>query len=548
MLLPKNNPLGARELTLCAALLLAAVMACPALAQETAKPPDGESPPVQPEEKAPHFDVKEYRVSGNTLLEVKDLERALYSQLGKNKTFADIEQARKILEQRYRDAEYPAVIVDIPEQHVDGGVVWLKVTESRISTLRVSGTRYYSPRRLAEQVSALAPGNQLQFAVVQEQINQASAAYPGRAINPILRPGRTPGTVEAELKVQDTFPLYGSLEINDRNGENTSRWRTTGSVGYSNLWQRGHSLNLQYQTAPENTAEVKVWSGTYLFRVPSMNSLVALYGVKSKSNVAALGDISVLGEGNIAGGRWIVPWSEGEGINRSLTFGVDYKDFKESVFSQGSDTSNTPINYLMFGLDFMSAYRDGGKTTSLTIGTRFGVRGLGNTLAEFDNKRELSRPDFRIIHMSIEHERPLSGGAGLHLELDGQVSNSPLISNEEYGVGGSDTVRGYYESQLLGDNAVRARAEWRSPPLLGVAVLPNQDFHGLLFWDGAALHTKRAAAGQETYADLSSIGIGLRMAESPAWEARMDLARALVAAGSVKAGDMRWHAYFKYQF
>ena len=84
-------------------------------------------------------------------------------------------------------------------------MVWLKVTESRVATRRITGSRYYSPRVLAEEVSALKPGNKLQIVTVQEQINQASAAFPERAINPILRPGRTPGTVEVELKVKDHF-------------------------------------------------------------------------------------------------------------------------------------------------------------------------------------------------------------------------------------------------------------------------------------------------------------------------------------------------------
>lgn len=528
----------------CIAVISFVLAACPAMAEEPVEPSAQAAEATQEQ----RFDVLEFRVSGNSLLEVKDLERTLYSHLGRGKLFADIEQARKALEQRYRDEGYPAVLVDIPEQRVDGGVVWLKVTESKVADLRVTGARYYSARRLAEQVSALAPGNRLQFAAVQEQINDASLAYPGRAINPILRPGRTPGTVEAELKVQDTLPLYGSLEINDRYGENTSRWRAIGSIGYSNLWQRGHSLNIQYQTAPENTDEVKVWSGTYLFRVPSLNSLVAFYAVDSKSDVAALGDLSVLGEGNIIGARWILPWQEGESTNRSVTFGFDYKDFKESLVPQGADKSVTPIDYFMFGIDFTSTFRAGAQTTSWNAGTSFGVRGLGNTDIEFDNKRDSARPDFRILRAGVEHDRQLDGNKSLHLKIDGQVSNSPLISNEEYAVGGVDTVRGYHESQQLGDDAVRARIEWKSPLPLGAATQPNQSFQGLLFWDGAALHAKRAAAGQETYAELSSIGVGLRMAETPAWEARTNLARALVDAGSVQRGDMRWHAYFKYQF
>ena len=41
---------------------------------------------------------------------------------------------------------------------------------------------------------------------------------------------------------------------------------------------------------------------------------------------------------------------------------------------------------------------------------------------------------------------------GLFYRLKGQYSESPLISNEQFGAGGMDSVRGYMESTALGDN------------------------------------------------------------------------------------------------
>ena len=85
-------------------------------------------------------------------------------------------------------------------------------------------------------------------------------------MTPVLRPGKTPGTVEVDLKVKDELPLHGSLELNDRYSTDTSRLRLSAMLRYDNLWQKEHSFSLQYQTAPEKPGEVKVWSGTYLAR------------------------------------------------------------------------------------------------------------------------------------------------------------------------------------------------------------------------------------------------------------------------------------------
>jgi hemolysin activation/secretion protein len=358
--------------------------------------------------------------------------------------------------------------------------------------------------------------------------------------------------VEVELKVEDQLPLHGELEINDRYGENTSRWRALGSVSYSNLWQRGHSLKIQYQTAPEKTEEVQVWSGTYLFRVPQSQSMVAIYAVDSKSNTATLGDLNVIGNGNIYGLRWITPWRDGEAFNNSISLGVDYKDFGESIQQQGADISNTPIDYAVFSVDFSRTQQSIQQTTSYRLSSGFGVRGLVNDAVKFEDKRSLAQPNYLFLRASIAHSRDLFAGTRLQLEVEGQWANSPLISNEQYAAGGVDTVRGYHESQAMGDDAVRGRVEWLSPSFLvgrpGNQSVSAQGINGLLFWDGAALHVQHALPGQDAHTELSSVGLGLRMNKSTNWQANLDWARALKAAGSVAKGDSRAHVSVRYTF
>src|SRR5690606_32807684 len=103
----------------------------------------------------------------------------------------------------------------------------------------------------------------------------------------------------------------GSLELNDDYIRNTTRLRLNGAVRYDNLWQREHSVGFSFQLTPEDPSEVKVFSGTYLFRPDLWDLLVVLYGVKSASDVTALGSsgggVGVIGNGIIAGARVIRP-------------------------------------------------------------------------------------------------------------------------------------------------------------------------------------------------------------------------------------------------
>ena len=105
-----------------------------------------------------HFDIVEFRVLGASALERRKIEAAVYPFLGPNKTLQDVEHARAALVTVYKDAGLGTVLVDIPEQSVEDGIVRLKVTEGRIEKVRISGARYYSQRQILAALPALKPG------------------------------------------------------------------------------------------------------------------------------------------------------------------------------------------------------------------------------------------------------------------------------------------------------------------------------------------------------------------------------------------------------
>lgn len=504
----------------------------------------------------PRFDVREFRVEGNTLLATTAIERTLYPFLGEGKQLPDVEAARQELERRYREAGYVSVLVDIPEQRIDAGVVRLKVTEGSIEELRITGSRYFTSSRLREFVPGLAEGTVMNTAAVQRELAALNAASPDRAVTPVIRPGRTPGTMEAELKVKDELPLHGALEVNDRYSRDTSKTRASASLRYDNLWQLEHGISLQYQTAPEEPSEVRVWSGTYIARAPQLNSVIALYGVKSESETATVGDLAVIGTGNIYGLRDIVLLPGDAGYSHTLTLGVDYKDFKESVRLQGADAVNTPIDYAAWSVQYAGTARSDAASTRTTVGLNVGLRGvsedrvdcLGQRLNEFECKRHLAKPNFAALRIGAEHTRRLVPWLDLFVKLDGQLTGDPLISNEQYGAGGADSVRGYTESAQLGDVGATGTLEARFPLPRGEWAGGAREFYASLFTDGAALRVLEPLPGQEHTYELSSVGIGARLTALAGWSLALDAARVFKDSGDIESGDARAHFRIEYAF
>lgn len=492
------------------------------------------------------FNIWELQVEGNTLLDTGLIERTVYPFLGPDRSIKDVEAARQSLEAFYRDSGYPTVVVDIPEQDVSEGIVRLKVVQGTVSRVRVTGSRYFSLGRIRAGAPALAQGEVPYLPALQDQLKDINQASPDRSVTPIFRPGRTPGTVEVELRVKDELPLHADVELNNRYSRDTSELRASGTLRYANLWQREHSASLMYQTAPQAPDEVRVLAGTYVMPLGDGNVLAG-YVVDSKSNVGTAGDLTVIGNGTILGTRLVKALPGQKGYYHSATFGLDYKNFKEDIRPLDGEGYNTPIDYTQFMAQYRGTLVD--PTSKLTLGAsvNFGLRGLGNTTAEFENKRYLARPNYLYIGAFGDYTRDLGRGMQLYLALDSQLADSPLVSNEQFSAGGASSVRGYFESQALGDDGVTANVELRSPSYAGK--LPHvSELRFLVFADAARLHVRKPLVSQISRYELYSTGLGLRVKGDQGLDATLDWAWPLIDANGVDKGDPRAHFSLHYGF
>src|SRR6185437_9767648 len=340
------------------------------------------------------FDVFEYRVQGATLLPIPIVEEAVYPYLGEEKTLEEVEQARDALERAYHGAGYLTVLVSIPQQKVDEGVVTLIVTEAPVNRLRVVDSRYFSPSDIKATVPELAEGNVPNFPEMQKQLSSLNRTA-DRSVTPILRAGKTPGTVEVDLKVKDQLPLHGSVELNSRQIPNTTLTRLSTNVSWDNLWHRQHSLGFTGLVAPENPDQSKVFSANYTLPVPG--GFLALYSVYSKSDVASIGALNVLGNGLIVGARYIMPLPGGDKFFHTTTLGMDYKDFGQAINLRDGSSFNTPVTYMPFTAGWDGTWLGERRATKLGLSVNFHVRGLVGSEAEFANKRFKAHSNYLFL-------------------------------------------------------------------------------------------------------------------------------------------------------
>lgn len=504
------------------AFLLASVVfgAAPYAATPTASP-------------SPKFDVMAYVVEGNTVLPDAVVERALEPYLGPDKTFKDIEAARAALEKIYQDSGFLTVVVSLPNQRVDQGEVKLEVLEATVEKLTVSGAQYHRPSVLSSKVPSLASGAIPYFPQVQEEL--AAAQNKDVQITPLIGPGDEPSKIRADLKVQDSLPLRGSIEANSRQSVNTKAGRTELALGYGNLFQNEQFIGLSWQYAPTRPSDANTLSLLYMLPLGSDDSLVMSY-TRSSSDTptnTSLGG-ATLTRGEFGGVMWrhdLDPrqWP----VSHSLNWGVDYKNNKDRNRDIGGiSTASPPLRYPVFSVHYDLRWHGDRDTVTnwrtglITSSSQFAGRDIdckGTVRDQFACKRSGASPSFLVWKLGMDREQYLWGQWQLRVSADVQMASGPLVPGEQYSLGGVDSVRGYYDYEQSGDEGANVRLELVTPEWRG-GLGKESRVKALAFWDRGIVHTKNALATELSKVNLGSYGLGLRAENGSGLKADVNVA------------------------
>lgn len=502
---------------------------------------------------APRFAILEFEIDGNTVLPVAAVERAVLPFLGEDRQLADVESARSALEQVYQQAGFLTVFVDVPEQRIEGGLVRLQVTEGRVERLRVTGSRYYDQGVIRERVDQLTVGNVPDFNAVQRQV--ASLARDERQIQPLLRPGLTPGTVEVELKVADKLPASATLELNNRHSAGTEPLRMSLNLRHDNLWQRDHSISLTLVTAPQAVRQSKVAVLNYsapLGATDTTQDTALAYAVWSDSVSEPLGAVTVYGKGITFGARWlhsVTLRNERPDELHSFSLGADFKDVRERLLASSTELS-TPLRYLPMQAAYTGNWQQDKGQTTLNTSLVFALKQIfsrqidcpGNLgpVDQFACKRSEADGSFAYWRGDLRSSRTFAGLGSMNLRLGWQLALQPLVSGEQYALGGAETVRGYLEAEAAGDNALLGSLEWRSPNFA-----PAKSFWRelslLAFVDVARAQTLLPQPEQAERTPLLGTGMGLRLRAAPNLNAELDIGWPLKPTPASPKSNPRLH-------
>lgn len=520
----------ADTLALGAFALAIAVSALPALAQQSAAPAAGTAARERTDD--PRFDVLEYVVLGNTVLDVETIERSVMPFLGPDRTMADVEGARAALERAYQERGFQSVGVDVPEQRVDGAAVTLQVVEATVGRLRVRGTRYYSPGVIAASLPSAAEGTVPQFADVGAELAAVNAA-PGLTVTPALKPGRTPGTLDIDLDVQDRSPLVTSIDVNNQRALNITPWRLGLGLRHANLWERRHTLGLGLIFTPSEPSQVKVFTASYAMPLGgAQDPVLSAYAVRSDSATPTpIGNTTILGGQTVLGLRAVTPLRTRNDLFHTWSIGLDYKSLDQQDFPR--------LAYMPASLGYTALRSTRGAVTQLEASFALSFRGLVNDESAFAARRYQGSASYAAMRWDASHEQPIGGALSVRARFAGQYAQQALVPAEQFSAGGANSVRGYLESSVFGDRGLLGSVELRTRPAEIASPVTAQ---WIAFYDVARTTIVDPLPEQRTGYTLAGAGAGLRVRWGRTASATFDVARSL---HDVPTQDAGWRAHVR---
>lgn len=515
------------------------------------------APAIADDEAGPSFVIKAYQFSGNTLLPQVQIEALLEKFTSETGNFEKIQEAVSALEASYVAAGFGAVKVVLPEQDIENGIVQFKIIEGQLGAIQVDGQRYFSEANIRASLPGLKekqPPNMRDIDASLRVANENAA----KQTNLVFRQGQAIGEVDALIRVADENPMRFAFSMDNTgvpgsDGEySTGRYRTGFILQHSNLFDLDHALSFQYLTSPDHVDKVTIIGAGY--RVPLYGWGDALEFAFGYSNVdsgkitTAAGPIGISGSGQVYVFKYEQFLAKLGDWQQKLTYGLDYRMYTNSVKVDGSNDSLVPDTTVHpVSLSYTGNIRQDGRDLTATLSYFHNIPGGADGTTENFNKpggRAGSTANYQLWRYNLSATQAVFAGSFIKAAFSGQYTRDALISGEQFGVGGMDTVRGFYEREFANDKGYRGGLEFYSPELGNWSGQSDLRLRVLAFYDGAHLQRNKPLPGEQVNQNIASVGLGLRAGYGKYANFRLDWGVVTNAGGNQHVGDYRVHGSF----
>ncbi len=453
------------------------------------------------------FQVNDFAIQGENPISEGETHALLNNYLGAHEGLDGLLDAATALEGRLREDGFTFHRVILPPQTMENGIIMLRVVRFSVGQISVSGNSHFSEANIRRSLPALQQGvtpNTRELARSLKVSNQ----HPARKTLINIKESQQEDAVDVELKVTDSKPWMVFAGLNNIGTDQSGRLRASFGGQHSNLFGRDHVGTVSYTTAPQHPQDVKQYGLSYQIPIYQQSGRLNFFYSRSDVDTGTVQQVfDVTGAGTFFGVNYEQALLRMGSFTHSLNLGVQDKSFENDVLLTGTalnfggDVRSRPLS-----LTYSGQYTQQKSISGFSLSY---VRNIGggsnNSDTAYAAARSGADQDWDALRFYGHMNYFLPRNWLLRAEMEGQLANEPLIAGEQFGLGGSASVRGFEERALAADSGLRTSLEIWLPP---AKYLNNLRLLG--FVDAAYKDLENAQPGEIHADSIISTGLGLR--------------------------------------
>ena len=403
---------------------------------------------------------------GNTLFSDDELSRLMSGCIGKEMTFAGLNEATAAITNAYRKKGYFLASLFFPPQSVKPGTpLLIEVVEGVLENIHVE-TRPVKTRirkslleAYANQVPREEPLKESSLISMVMRTNE----LPNISSRILLEPGSRPGTTKATLEVNEGKSYSFLFDVDNYGNHSTGENHLGCTMDLYSPLHLGDQFSVRLQTSTTGDLQ-NIQSG---YTLP-----LSVSGTRIGLNYSYVN--------YQLGGLFEPLHADGKGHNMTLAITqplIRQRDLivNATVAGEGSilddRIESIPLRNkrhtesLQAGLT--AVQRDkilGGGSTSLSVGFvggRLGIDDSETLSIDQSSTGPHTNGDYSKLTMTFARNQTIARGLSFYAGAYGQWSNTNLTSSEQLSLGGPSGVRAWQRGESYSDNGVVATTELR---------------------------------------------------------------------------------------
>lgn len=489
------------------------------------------APPIAKAEAA--FVLSAVVIEGVTVYDPDELAPLYEGYLAREISMADIEAMLDAITKKYRDDGYILSQAFAPPQSIELGILRVHVSEGYIERVVFEGDmpgREGLLRAYGQKITVARP---VSLGVLERYILLAND-LPGVLVEPSMRIlDEETGAHELILNLTHD-PIQAFVGADNRGTRSIGRYQGFAGAYFNSIFGLLEQTQATFFTIPASPRELLYFKVAHEEQIGSEGTRIGISGSKSFIDAGP-----ELGSLDLESGATNVDLSVSHPIlrNRKKSLYVngsfEFTNLNEDIL--GNEFFDDRLRVLRIGMDFSFADGIGG----FNLLSAQASRGLNILNASHTGAANLSRSDgtndFTKVNVDLTRQQRLGRDLGIRLSAQGQKSASPLLSSEEFGLGGTRFGRAYDPSEITGEDGVAFSAELQYGRVLDNIVL--RSFQIYAFYDIGAVWNDDSDRDS-----LASAGGGIRVNLPAGISASLEVAKPLtrtVAAQGDNSKDPR---------